>query len=159
MTDELHGGPGAFLQSAREGSTPAMQQTSRISGSNANATSVAPPRQWRHKFSDALRGIKLGVRGHSSFSVHFFFGALVLAGATVLRCSLEQWCLLLGCIGAVLATELLNSAVETMVRALDEQARVRARPCLDIAAGAVLLVSIMAALIGAAVFLRQLDIL
>jgi diacylglycerol kinase len=117
-----------------------------------------PPRRWRHKFGDAFRGLKLGVRGHSSFSVHFFFAALVVAGAIVLRCSLEQWCLLLGCVGLVLTAELFNSAIETLFRGLDDETKSRTWPCLDIAAGAVLLASITAAVIGGLVFLRQLDL-
>jgi diacylglycerol kinase len=117
-----------------------------------------PPRPWRHKFGDALRGLKLGVRGHSSFSVHFFFAALVVAAAIVLRCSLEQWCLLLGCIGFVLTAELFNSAMETLFRGLDEPTKSRVWPCLDIAAGAVLLASITAALVGALIFLRQVEL-
>src|SRR5438105_14573561 len=116
-----------------------------------------PPRPWRHKFRDAFRGIKLGIRGHSSFSVHFFFAAIVVTAAIVLRCGLEQWCLLLGCIGLVLTAELLNSALETLFRALDELTKELVWPCLDIAAGAVLLASITAAIVGAAIFLRQLD--
>jgi diacylglycerol kinase len=111
-----------------------------------------PPRRWRHKFGDALRGLKLGIRGHSSFSVHFFFAVLVIAGAIVLGCTLEQWCLLLGAIGMVLAAELFNSAIETLVRGLDEPTRQRVKPSLDIASGAVLLVSIVAAILGISIF-------
>src|SRR5436305_471435 len=85
----------------------------------AEATSK-PRRPWRHKFGDAFRGLKLGVRGHSSFFVHFFFAALVLAAGTVLRCELLEWCALLGCIGMVLTAELFNSAVETVFHGLDE---------------------------------------
>ena len=117
-----------------------------------------PPRRWRHKFGDAFRGLKLGVRGHSSFFVHFFFAALVVAAAVALRCDLLQWCLLLGCIGMVLTAELFNSAIETLFRGLDEETKSRTWPCLDIAAGAVLLASITAAVIGALVFLRQLEL-
>src|SRR5262245_26391264 len=97
-----------------------------------------PRRSWRAKFRDAFRGVKLGIRGHSSFFVHLFFAALVLAAGLALRCELVEWCLLLGCIGMVFTAELFNSAVETLVRALDEAGRLRARPSLDIAAGAVL---------------------
>ncbi len=118
-----------------------------------------PPRRWRYKFGDAFRGLKLGIRGHSSFFVHFFFTALVVAGAIALRCGLVEWCLLLGCIGMVLTAELFNSAVETLFRGLDEETRKRTWPCLDIAAGAVLLASITATVIGALVFLRQLELL
>jgi diacylglycerol kinase len=115
-----------------------------------------PRRSWRQKFGDAFRGVKLGVRGHSSFFVHFFFGALVLAAAIVLRCGPLEWCLLLGCIGLVLTAELFNSAIETLFHGLDEATKARTYGCLDIAAGAVLLASITAAVIGTIVFVRQL---
>src|SRR5207302_9481109 len=106
--------------------------------------SEAPParprsrRYWRDKFRVAFRGLKLGIRGHSSFSVHFFFAALVLASAIVLQCDLWQWCVLVGCIGFVLTAELFNSAIETLFRGLDEPTRARVWPALDVAAGAVL---------------------
>jgi diacylglycerol kinase len=115
-------------------------------------------RPWRDKFRFALRGLKFGVRGHSSFAVHFFFTALVLAAAAVLIRDPLEWCLLIGCIGLVLTAELFNSAVETLFRGLDEATRARVWPCLDIAAGAVLLASATAAVIGSIVFLRHLVI-
>jgi diacylglycerol kinase len=113
-------------------------------------------RPWRRKFGEAFRGLKLGIRGQSSFSVHFFFTALVVAAAVALGCELLEWCLLLACIGMVLVAELFNSAVETLFRGLDEATRQRAWPCLDIAAGAVLLASIVAVIIGSLIFLSRL---
>jgi diacylglycerol kinase len=115
-----------------------------------------PRKSWRQKFRVAFRGLKVGVRGHSSFFVHFFFTALVLVAAVVLRCDALEWCVLLGCVGLVLTAELFNSAVETLFRGLDEATRERVWPCLDIAAGAVLLASLIAAVIGSIVFVRQL---
>jgi diacylglycerol kinase len=123
---------------------------------------VEPPvrtkrrRPWRDKFRDAFRGLKLGVRGHSSFFVHFFFAALVVAAGIALRCDRLDWCLLLGCIGLVLTAELFNSAIETLFHGQDEATRDRTRGALDIAAGAVLLSSITAGVIGAIVFLHRL---
>jgi diacylglycerol kinase len=114
------------------------------------------PRSWSRKFQAAFRGIKWGVRGHSSFFVHFFFSVVVIAAAAALRCDVVQWCLLLGCIGAVLTAELINSALETLFRHLDEATRARAWPALDIAAGAVLMASLFAAVIGAIVFATRL---
>lgn len=121
-------------------------------------TDARPRRRqsWRDKFRVALRGLKLGVRGHSSFAVHFFFAALVLAAGAVLGCSLGQWCVLLGCIGFVLTAELFNSAIETLFRGLDEATRERAWPALDIAAGAVLLASLTASIVGGLVLFWQL---
>jgi diacylglycerol kinase len=120
-----------------------------------------PPgkRSWPAKFRDAFRGLKWGVRGHSSFFVHFFFAALVVTTAAVLRCDLVQWCLLIGCIGGVLTAELFNSAIETLFRDLDEATKARVWPALDIAAGAVLLASLTAAVIGALIFLSRLYVL
>jgi diacylglycerol kinase len=115
-----------------------------------------PRRSWRKKFAAAFRGIKLGVRGHSSFFVHFFFGALVVAAAAVLQCERWQWCVLLGCIGLVLTAELFNSAVETLFRGLDEATKERTWPALDIAAGAVLLASLTASVIGTLILASRL---
>jgi diacylglycerol kinase len=115
-------------------------------------------RSWVEKFRVALRGLKLGIRGHSSFAVHFFFTALVLAAAWVLHCTLPEWCLLLGCTGMVLTAELFNSAIETLFRCLDEPLRNRAWPCLDIAAGAVLLASFTAVVIGSLILLPKLAV-
>ena len=119
---------------------------------------VAPPRRrpWRAKFKDAFRGLKFGVRGHSSFFVHFFVAALVLAAGLVFRCGLLEWCVLIGCIGLVLTAELFNSAVETLFRGLDEATKERVWPALDVAAGAVLVASLTAAVVGLIIFLPKL---
>jgi undecaprenol kinase len=116
---------------------------------------VKRPDPWQAKFGHALRGLKFGIRGHSSFAVHFFFAALVFVGAIVLECSLIEWCLLLMCIGGVLTAELFNSAIETLFRGLDESMKPRCWQALDIAAGAVLAASITAAAVGSAIFLSR----
>jgi diacylglycerol kinase len=138
----------------------AMPSVPEASPAGAGPDARESPRPWKRKFGNAWRGLKRGMRGQSSFSVHFFFAALVIAAAIVLRCTLEQWGLLFICIGGVLTAELFNSAVEFLFRGLDEDAQARAWPCLDIAAAAVLVASIAAALVGILIFLSRLaDIL
>jgi len=117
------------------------------------------PRRWRDKFREAIRGVKLGVRGHSSFSVHFFFAALVITAAAVLGLNWQEWCLVLLCIGGVFAAELFNSTIETLFRGLDAETKARIHGCLDIAAGSVLVASLTAAVVGTVVFTRKLLIL
>src|SRR5438105_4413140 len=78
-----------------------------------------PGRRWGAKFRDAARGIKFGIRGHSSFFVHFFCAALVIAAAAAMQCDIVEWAVLVGSIGAVLTTELFNSALETLFHGLD----------------------------------------
>jgi diacylglycerol kinase len=100
--------------------------------------------------------LRWGIRGHSSFFVHFFMTALVLVTAWVLSCELWQWCALLGCIALVMTAELVNSAIETLFRGLDEATRARCWPALDIAAGAVLMASLFAVIIGGLIFVSRL---
>ena len=117
-----------------------------------------PAGSWIRKFRCAFRGAKLGVRGESSFSVHFFVAALVLAAALVLQATLVEWCLLLLCIALVLTTEMINSALERMAKAVDENHNPQLRDALDIGSGAVLVASIGAAVVGAVIFLNRLAI-
>lgn len=113
-------------------------------------------RPWRDKFNEAFRGIRVGVRGQSSFFAHFFFAVLAVAAAAVLHCGPVEWCLVAGCIGFVFTTELLNTAIETLFKGLSSDARDGVYVCLDMAAGAVLISGATAAVIGAIVFGRRL---
>jgi diacylglycerol kinase len=117
------------------------------------------PRRWRDKFREAVRGVKRGVRGHSSFSVHFFCAVVAVAAAVALECDYQEWCIVLGCIGMVLTAELFNSSIETLFRGLEPEARDRVYGCLDIAAGAVLVAGLTAAAIGTVIFGRKLLVL
>jgi diacylglycerol kinase len=117
------------------------------------------PRRWRDKFREAFRGVKRGVRGQSSFFVHFFFAAVALAAAVALQCDHWEWCLVIACIGLVLTAELINSAIEALFRGLEQEARDRVYGCLDIAAGAVLIAGLTAAAIGGIIFGRKLLVL
>jgi diacylglycerol kinase len=113
-------------------------------------------RTWAAKFAEAARGVWLAVRHERSFRVHLPMAVLVLVLAAVLRCGCLEWCVLIGCIGAVFAAETFNSSLETFFHAQDEAVKGRVSGVLDRAAGAVLLVSITAAVIGLIVFGRRL---
>lgn len=106
------------------------------------------PRTWRHKFRCAIAGIVGGIRGHSSFSFHFFAATAVVVVALLAGCTLVEWAILVVCIGGVMVAELINSAIETLVRGFPEMERERFWPALDIAAGAVLLAAGFAVIVG-----------
>jgi len=123
---------------------------------HAEEPSPRRPRTWSDKFGDAFRGLKFGIRGQSSFAVHFFLAAAVIVAAAALRCSLDDWSLLILAIGLVLTTELVNTSIETLFRGLNSDMREHCWRCLDIAAAAVFVASITAAVIGGIVFGRRL---
>jgi diacylglycerol kinase len=112
---------------------------------------------WIRKFRCAFRGAKLGVRGQVSFFVHFFAAAAVVAAALVLQVSLVEWCILIGCISAVLTAEMANTALEHLARAVDERPNPHLRDALDIGSGAVLVAALGAVVIGAIIFLNRLS--
>jgi diacylglycerol kinase (ATP) len=58
--------------------------------------------------------------------------------------------------GFVLAAELFNSAIEVLHRGLDPETRERNYKALDIAAGAVLMASLAAAIVGSLVFIKRI---
>lgn len=113
-------------------------------------------RTWRRKFQDAFRGIKTGVRGQSSFFVHFFVAAIVIAAGVVLRVSLVEWSLLAIAIFGVLAAEMFNSALESLAKAVTDQHHPHLGRALDIGSGAVLLAACGAVTIGLLVFAHRL---
>ena len=113
-------------------------------------------RRWRHRFRDAVRGLKLGVRGNSSFAVHFFCAAVAVAACIALQCRLWEWCLILVCVGTVFTAEMVNSAVETLYQGLAPDVRPASKASLDIAAAAVLTAGLVAGLVGTLVFVNRL---
>lgn len=120
-----------------------------------------PPqrRTWRNKFADAFRGAKRGVRGQSSFFVHFFIAALVVAAALALQATRIEWCVLVVCITIVMAAEMFNSSLEHMARAFGDSYDPHIGNALDIGSAAVLTASIGAAVVGCVIFLHRLGVL
>ena len=116
-------------------------------------------KNWRSKFANAVRGLVVGVRGHSSFAVHFPVAACVIVAGAVLRVSLIEWCLLAGCITAVLAAEMFNSGLESLAKAIDVEHNLHLGDALDIGSAAVLVAAIGAAVVGGTVLLFRLGVL
>ena len=113
---------------------------------------LSPERSWACKFRDAFRGVKAGVRGQSTFFVHFFATAAVVAAAAVLRVDLYEWCLLVLCIAGVITAEMFNSALESMAKAITGESDPHLGNSLDIGAAAVLVASIGASIVGTIIF-------
>ncbi len=111
---------------------------------------------WYHKFANAMRGIRIGIVGQSSFHVHLTLAVATLGLALALHCEVWQWCALGLCIGLVLSLELINSALESLAKGVCSEHNEHVGRALDIASGAVLVASCVAAVIGLAIFLEQL---
>ncbi|HLA83431.1 MAG TPA: diacylglycerol kinase family protein [Thermoguttaceae bacterium] len=117
---------------------------------------LRPERGWSEKFRDAFHGLLCGIRGQSSFFAHLFITAVVLVAGALLHLNHVDWCLLVLCIFGVLAAEMLNSALESMARAITDETDPHVGEALDIGSAAVLLASIGSAVVGLIVLLHGL---
>ncbi|MCR9116163.1 MAG: diacylglycerol kinase [bacterium] len=114
------------------------------------------PRTWWNKFADAFAGMWVGMRGQSSFAVHFAVAVIVVIAAAALQMSLERWCLLILCIAVVMSAELFNSSLEIIAPAIDEEYNERLRDSLNIASAAVLVAALGASVVGAIIFIARI---
>lgn len=104
------------------------------------------------KFQTAAKGIVWGATGQTSFAIHGVAALVVIVAGVIAGLGVDRWCLVLMCIGAVMAAEMFNSALESVCRSITNQFDPHVQRALDIASGAVLIVAITAAIAGMLIF-------
>ena len=87
--------------------------------------------------------------------IHCTAAVLVVIAGLILGLSVTEWCICLGLFGLVMALELVNTAVESVVDLVTEERKPLAKVAKDTAAGAVLIAAIMAAVIGLIIFVPR----
>ena len=103
-------------------------------------------------FKYAVRGLSNVIRYENNAKIHLLATITVLIAGFYLRISLRDWCLLVFAVAMVWIAETFNTAIEKLVDLVSPDYNEKAGAVKDIAAGAVLLASIMAAIIGGIVF-------
>ncbi len=110
------------------------------------------PKGWWNKFANAIRGIFIAVHGQSSFPVFCVITVLVVITGFWLEVSIAQWGVLVLCVAVVFAAETFNCALELLAQAIDRKENPLIGRALDAGAGAVLMSSIGAAIVGIVIF-------
>ena len=82
--------------------------------------------------------------------------AMVLVVSLFIGLDLFGWIVIIGCIGAVISAELMNTAVETVVDLVSPEFHPLAGKAKDIAAAASWFMSGISAIVGILVFIRAL---
>ncbi|WEV61089.1 diacylglycerol kinase family protein [Streptococcaceae bacterium ESL0729] len=119
-------------------------------------------RRWKNvTFINSLEfawsGILTAFKEERNFKSHIFSGLLVLLLGILLGISKFEWLFIFLSIFLVIAAELINSAIENVVDlASDYHFNMLAKKSKDMAAGAVLVLSIFAMIVGLFVFLPKL---
>ena len=103
---------------------------------------------WGRKFRDAGRGIVTAVRTQVSLRVHMAVAVVVIGAGVLLGLTPGRLGLLAAMCTLVIALEIVNSALETLVRGHIPEPSEFAGRALDMSAGAVLVASIGAVAVG-----------
>ena len=101
--------------------------------------------------------MRLTIKSERNIRIHFFISVLVLISAYCLNFSIIKFCILLLTIASVVSAEMFNSAIEFSLDAIFHNRYSRmVGMAKDIAAGAVMFVTITAVMIGALLFVPPL---
>jgi diacylglycerol kinase (ATP) len=103
-------------------------------------------------FLHAWNGISFAIRSEKHMRFHLLAAFLVTVAGWFFNINTTEWCILISTIGAVIAAEIFNTAFEQLVNLVSPQQHVIAGKVKDLAAGAVLVISIAALLIGIIIF-------
>ena len=104
-------------------------------------------------FRNARKGMRLSIKSERNIRIHLFIAALVIVTAFCINFSINKFCILFLTISAVISAEMFNSAIEFSLDAIFHNRYSRmVGMAKDIAAGAVMVVSICAIMIGVLLF-------
>lgn len=103
-------------------------------------------------FGYAFKGLWVAVSEQLNMKVHILAAVIVIAAGFYFKVTLTEWCILTLCIGAVIAFEMINTALEYLVDLVSPQQHPLAGKAKDVGAGAVLVVAITAAVIALFIF-------
>jgi diacylglycerol kinase (ATP) len=102
-------------------------------------------------FTYASKGIKVAL-SQRNMRVHILCAIIAIVTAYILSISLTEWCIILICIGIVLSLEIINTAIEALVDLVEPNQNPIAGKVKDLAAGAVLVFSIISTMIAIMIF-------
>jgi len=103
-------------------------------------------------FRNAFTGFQHCFSTQRNFRIHLFCAGLVLLLGFFFKIDQIKTLLLFFTITLVLVLEMINTSLENLVDLLSPQLRKKAQIVKDVAAGAVLLVAILAVLMGFVIF-------
>lgn len=109
-----------------------------------------------NSFHYSWDGIKYAFKYEQSMFIHVLVTLLVVICGIVLKFDFQEWLLCIVLIGLVIATELINTAIEAVVDLACPEIHPLAKTAKDTAAAAVLVFAITAVLCGLFLFVPKI---
>ena len=115
--------------------------------------------QGKSKFSvsvgHAIDGIEYAVNHERNVKIEILFGILVSIAGFLFHISIFEWLVILLTIAMVITLEFINTAIERVVDLVTTDYKELAKSAKDVAAGAVLFMSLFSVIIGIVIFLPK----
>ena len=102
-------------------------------------------------FIYAIKGIQLSLKERNK-KVLVACALIAIILGFIFKITITEWCIILICIGVVLSLEMINTAIEKLVDLVEPDHNPKAGAIKDLSAGAVLVFSVISAIIGIMIF-------
>lgn len=122
-------------------------------GGAARKQAADHKRSLSYSFKYAGRGILQVFRNERSFRLQILVFVLTIIAGFIFRITAMEWVFILAAGGVVLVCEMINTAIEYVTDLVTEEYRILAKHIKNISAGAVLVSSVIAAVIGLIIFI------
>jgi diacylglycerol kinase len=113
-------------------------------------------RDFLKSFIHAIHGLWSGIADQRNLKFQLGVAVVVIGAGFYLSITAIEWSIILLCIAIVIGLELVNTALENLVDLVTLERKPLAGKIKDIAAGAVLIVSILSVVIGVIIFRKYL---
>lgn len=114
---------------------------------------------FKRSFLFALQGFRTAIATERNIKIMLGGAVFAIAMGLLLRIDVLSWACVLLCCGAVLVTELINTAIETIVDLVSPEFHPLAGRAKDVAAAASWTMSLTSAIVGLIVYIRALLIM
>ncbi|HEX8278514.1 MAG TPA: diacylglycerol kinase family protein [Segetibacter sp.] len=107
-------------------------------------------------FVYAFNGLVIFFRHERNGRIQLLIAIVAVLLGWRVKLSAAEWMVVLGCIATVLSFEMINSSIEKLCNLVHPKYHPAVKTIKDLAAGAVLFVSFISAIIGAIIFLPKI---
>lgn len=103
-------------------------------------------------FKHAFNGLTISLKNEEHVKIHFVATICVIVAGIYFNINPTEWINISFCCGLVIAAELINSSIERMCDLITTDYHPQIKYIKDVSAGAVLILSISAIVIGVLIF-------
>ena len=113
-------------------------------------------RKWLTSVGYACQGIVWFFQKDRNGKIELACAVITILVGIILNIAAFEWCLVLLCVGGVLSAEMFNSSLEKLADQVTLERRPEIGKLKDMAAAAVLIISIVSLIIGAIIFVPKM---